>query len=65
MDLQRKQEEQLKSTVERIKGECGLTIKQLEVELESINADIDRQVNLRLNDRFTKEQHLNESIIRY
>lgn len=35
------------------------------MELDNINQDIERQVTMRLNERYLKEQTLNESIIKY
>lgn len=55
MDLKKTQEENLKSSVERVKADLGITIKKLETELDSINQDIDRQVSIRLNERYVKE----------
>lgn len=55
----------MRSLEEKVRGENYLYIKQLEKELETVNADIERQVSIRLNDRYLKEQNLNESIIKY
>ena len=65
MDVIKKNEEHLKSSVEIVKADMNLTIKHLEMELDTINSDIDRQVSIRLNERYLKEQGLNECILKY
>lgn len=40
-------------------------IRGLRIELDQINQDIERQVNIKLNDKYENEKDLNESIIKY
>lgn len=40
-------------------------IRALRIELDQINQDIERQVNIKLNDKYENEKDLNESIIKY
>jgi hypothetical protein len=57
--------EEIKQVEIRARKESNLTINQLKKEMESFSTDVERQVYLRLNEKLTTEQSLNEQILKY
>jgi len=60
-----KHEEEMKQVEIRTRKESNVTINQLKKEMESFNTDVERQVYIRLNEKITTEQSLNEQILKY
>ena len=54
-EARERQEINMRNIEEKTRGENYIYIKQIEKELEALNADIERQVSIRLNERYLKE----------
>ncbi len=66
VEVLRKNLESVESRVtERVESDLKGKIDNLQRQLDMTNLDVERQVNLKLNERLQDEQILNENIIKY